>query len=272
VFSPYYFHARRRGPADPLEHCALNVAVHGPGVERWALTERRRRDVHVDSQSLSIGPSALTWNGDTLQFDIDEWTMPRPLRVRGRVRVHPVARSTHCELLDAAGRHRWRPLAPFARIEVDLVAPALRWQGSAYLDSNEGDEPLERAFSSWTWSRNNRRDGTTVFYDVERRDGTAHGVALRFDTHESAIACPAPPPAKLPRTRWRLERFARAAAGTTPRELERFVDAPFYARAMIATRLDGQAVDAVHETLSLDRFCNRWVQYMIPFRMPRRAM
>ena len=31
VFSPYYAWARRRGPADPLNHCALNVALYGTG-------------------------------------------------------------------------------------------------------------------------------------------------------------------------------------------------------------------------------------------------
>ena len=36
VFSPYYAWARRRGPADPQNHCALNVALYGPGGNRWA--------------------------------------------------------------------------------------------------------------------------------------------------------------------------------------------------------------------------------------------
>jgi carotenoid 1,2-hydratase len=29
-------------------------------------------------------------------------------------------------------------------------------------------------------------------------------------------------------------------------------------------------VTAVHESLSLDRFRSRWVQYLLPYRMPRR--
>ncbi len=28
VFSPYYALARRNGPADPLNHCAINVAIY----------------------------------------------------------------------------------------------------------------------------------------------------------------------------------------------------------------------------------------------------
>ncbi|MFX8883411.1 hypothetical protein ABTM86_19650, partial [Acinetobacter baumannii] len=42
VFSPYYALARRRGRGDPLNHCALNVAVYGNGTKHWAMTERRR--------------------------------------------------------------------------------------------------------------------------------------------------------------------------------------------------------------------------------------
>ncbi|MEP6836808.1 MAG: carotenoid 1,2-hydratase, partial [Bradyrhizobium sp.] len=31
VFSPYYAFARRKGPADPLNHCAINVAIYRKG-------------------------------------------------------------------------------------------------------------------------------------------------------------------------------------------------------------------------------------------------
>ncbi len=40
VFSPYYAWARRHGPADPANHCALNVALYGPRGKRWCMTER----------------------------------------------------------------------------------------------------------------------------------------------------------------------------------------------------------------------------------------
>jgi carotenoid 1,2-hydratase len=30
-------------------------------------------------------------------------------------------------------------------------------------------------------------------------------------------------------------------------------------------------VNAVHESLDLDRFSRRWVQLLLPFRLPRRA-
>ena len=38
VFSPYYARARRQAPTDPENHCAVNIAVYGPG-GRWAMKE-----------------------------------------------------------------------------------------------------------------------------------------------------------------------------------------------------------------------------------------
>jgi carotenoid 1,2-hydratase len=46
-------------------------------------------------------------------------------------------------------------------------------------------------------------------------------------------------------------------------------DAPFYARSVVASQLQGESVNAVHESLSLDRFRSGWVQVLLPFRMPR---
>ena len=83
-------------------------------------------------------------------MQIDEVTVPFPSRIRGSVRLHPIALVDNPMALDAEGHHRWRPIAPCARVEVSLTHPALRWSGSGYLDSNAGDEPLEDAFSGWT--------------------------------------------------------------------------------------------------------------------------
>ena len=46
-------------------------------------------------------------------------------------------------------------------------------------------------------------------------------------------------------------------------------DTPFYARSLLTTRLLGATVPAMHESLCLDRFAARWVQAILPFRMPR---
>ncbi|MBE7220467.1 MAG: hydratase, partial [Caulobacteraceae bacterium] len=48
------------------------------------------------------------------------------------------------------------------------------------------------------------------------------------------------------------------------------LDAPFYARSVIGTRLLGQDVEAIHESVSLDRFRNPIIQTFLPWRMPRR--
>jgi carotenoid 1,2-hydratase len=49
-------------------------------------------------------------------------------------------------------------------------------------------------------------------------------------------------------------------------------DAPFYSRSLLATHLAGSPGPAIHESLDLDRFRSRWVQCLLPFRMPRRIV
>ncbi|MFY0539121.1 hypothetical protein [Nannocystis pusilla] len=46
-------------------------------------------------------------------------------------------------------------------------------------------------------------------------------------------------------------------------------DTPFYARTQVATRVGEVPVRAVHESLSLSRFCSPLVQTMLPFRIRR---
>jgi carotenoid 1,2-hydratase len=38
---------------------------------------------------------------------------------------------------------------------------------------------------------------------------------------------------------------------------------------VLRSRLLGEDVTAVHESLSLDRFDTPWVQFMLPFKAPR---
>jgi carotenoid 1,2-hydratase len=269
VFSPYYAWARRRGPADPQSFCALNVALYGPGRKRWALTERRATSLTRDRTALTIGPSALHWDGAALTVRIDEVTVPFPSRLRGTVVVHPAALTGHTETLDAAGRHRWSPIAPVGRVQVAMDSPALRWSGSAYLDSNAGDRPLEDDFVRWDWSRADLHDGAALLYDVKRRDGSDLSLALRMDRAGTVRPFAPPPPAALPATGWRVRRGTRADAGFQPTVRQTLEDTPFYARSVLATRLLGQDAMAMHESLSLDRFRSPIVQMMLPFRMPR---
>jgi carotenoid 1,2-hydratase len=269
VFSPYYAWARRHtehGAADPLNHCALNVALYGRAGRRWAMTERGRDQVRRDARTLQIGPSALRWAGDTLSIEIDELAVPWPSRIRGIVRLHAPRRFDHP--VELAPRHRWCPIAPRARVEVELGA--LRWSGPGYLDSNQGDAPLEAAFRRWDWSRAQLSGGrSVVFYDIERVGAAALQLGLDFDADGTVGAIAPPPRTALPSTLWRVARGARADAGTDVRLLQTLTDAPFYARSLLNAQWLGERVTAMHESLSLTRFDSAWVQAMLPFRMPR---
>lgn len=273
VFSPYYAWARARSAAaDPANHCAVNVALYGPRGDRWAMTERGRAATRRAAQRLQIGPSAIVQQGDALVIHIDEITAPWPSRLRGVVRVACEPSEERSFALDAEARHRWHPIAPRARVEVEFEAPALRWAGSGYFDSNSGERPLEDDFVRWDWSRA-RLSGhrSVVLYDVIRRDGTALDLSLDFEPARGPREFVAPPPVALPASRWGIARGTRSDAGTTPRILRVLEDSPFYARSLVEAQLLGQPVVAMHESLSLDRFRAGWVQALLPFRMPRRG-
>ncbi len=269
VFSPYYALARWRGRGDPLNHCALNVAVYGERRKRWALTERGKGSLRRETSSLTIGPSSLHWDGTTLHIHIDEMSAPVPRRIQGVVRLRPQALSSRIFDLDAEGAHRWMPIAPCASIEVDLSEPGERWSGPAYLDMNAGDEPLEAAFSHWDWSRATGMGSTDVLYDITRKDGQSLSLATRFRASGPPEDLEPPPEAKLPRTLWGIPRRMRADAGHGASVRRTFEDTPFYARSLVQSHLIGQPVTAVHESLSLDRFATPWVRAVLPFRMPR---
>ncbi len=217
---------------------------------------------------LTIGPSTAIWDGSALAFTIDERSAPIPRRIRGRIDVRPEAINPRPFMLEAQGRHWWRPLAPRARVTVEFDSPAVRWSGEGYLDQNAGAEPLERGFSHWRWSRAATRDGAAILYDAMRRREGPVSLALSFDRRAYCEQREPPPVAALPRTRWGLARVTRADDGraSAVRSLE---DTPFYSRSLVTHALFGEPVESVHEDLSLDRFANPIVRLMLPFRMPR---
>ena len=275
VFSPYYLAARARGAGDPLNHCAINVALYGR-TKRWAMTERGRCAVSRSKQTFRAGPSALDWDGATLTIGIDEICMPIPHKLRGRVRVRPTGLTGEHFVLAKPGHHCWQPLAPLCRVEADFQNPALSWSGRGYFDRNWGAEPLEDGFRSWTWSRSEQPGATTIFYDVARRvepdEAPGAGLALRVGANGQITPMTAPPKAALPKTQlWRIPRETRSDAGSSASVLQTLEDTPFYARSIVANSIDGQPAKSFHEALSLDRFKSRIVQRMLPFRMPRRA-
>ncbi len=285
VFSPYYARARRRmaaggEPADPERHCALNVAIYrrgsGRGRDIWAFSEFVQAT--RDRARLQLGQSSIRWalddRGPHLCVEIDDRTalLRRPLV--GRVRLYPSALFGLRVALDRSERHRWLPIAPHARIEVELEQPALRFSGSGYHDVNEGDEGLEQAFSSWNWSRVELADDrSAILYDVIERDGSSRARGWSFSPRERTIATIPPeqlgPRVELPRTSWRVERSIRCDPDATPELVRTLEDTPFYSRNLVRTSLAGQRGVAMHESVSLDRFASSRVQFLLPFRIRR---
>ena len=234
------------------------------------MTERGRTALHRDATRLSIGPSALHWDGTHLTIDIAEVTAPLPSRLRGTVRVTPAAVTGRIFDLDQAGRHTWSPIAPISHVDVALTSPDLRWSGPGYLDTNSGTRPLEADFVHWDWCRAPMPDGAAILYNATRRHGGEQSLALRVGRDGSVQDVPPPPRVTLPATRWRIQRQTRAEPGQTIEVVQTLEDTPFYARSVLDTRLLGHRVTAMHESLSMDRFTAPWVQAMLPFRIPRR--
>ena len=268
VFSPYY---KRSGRGDPLNHSSLNVALYGP-THRWVMHERPSTDVRRDRSNLEIGNSAVRWDGNVLEIDIEERDTrlfnPIHRRVAGKVRVYPEALNPASFALDPAQNHIWHCMAPRARIEVEMEEPGLSWSGQGYFDHNRGREPLEKGFNVWHWSRAHMKRGAVVCYEGERGDGSVFASAIRFDAEAIPMEVDLPPIAPLPRSKWRVERSTRSEIGTASVR-RTWEDTPFYARSELASKLFGEEVVAVQESLDMRRFASPVVQFMLPFRMPR---
>jgi len=270
VFSPYYAWAGRR---DPLDHCALNVALYGDPGARWCMTERGRGAVERRPNVFRIGPSGLGWSEGALSVDIDEVAAPLPRRARGRITLTADGVGAASPLaLDPHGHHFWWPIAPSARITVEMARPRLSWNGHAYLDSNFGSRPLESDFAHWHWSRSALRSGTATLYGGQYRDGNRFDRALFFDRRDGPVEFSPPPAAPLSGlSLWGVPNRTRTDRGAPPHLLRRLEDAPFYTRALLSTQLLGERAVTVHESLSLERFSRSWVRLLLPFRMPRRG-
>ncbi|WP_246695078.1 carotenoid 1,2-hydratase [Methylobacterium sp. P1-11] len=265
MFSPYYAWSAEK---DPYAHCAMNVVLYGDR-GRFAMTERRAASLSRSADHIAVGPSAMHWDGTALTVRIDERGAPLPRRIRGTVRLEPRGFTAGPFHLDRSGRHRWWPMAPSSRVDVTFDQPDLRWNGSGYFDTNDGDEALEAAFSRWTWCRADLPDGAAILYDVQHRDGGGQNLSLRFSADGSRRDIRPPPAAALPATRvWRMPRETRSDGGRS-RVLATYEDTPFYTRSLLASTLGGEPVRAMHESVSLDRFRNPLVRLMLPFRIPR---
>lgn len=256
---------------------AINVALYGERGHRWSMTERGRNALERTEDSFRVGPSHMVWERDGLTLHVNERAVPHLSKIAGTIRVDTKALNPRSFQLDANGRHHWRPIAPLAHVSVDLASPFLSWTGNGYLDSNWGTEALEDGFERWDWARATQVQpgktsrNATILYDMNRRDGSKHALALRFGQDGKLEELTPPPRVVLPGTFWRVDRRTQADTtdGVTVRQT--LEDAPFYARSVLDSRLFGERVEAVHETLDLDRFRMPIVKLMLPFRMPRRA-
>lgn len=273
VFSPYYASSRRRGRSDPFNHCAVNAILYSDSGKRWAMTERSGDQLVSDADGISIGRSSMRWLDGKLVVEIDELSNPIPRRMRGRVVLSPGNMNHEVLSLHSNGRHNWWPVAPRATATVEFEMPDRRFSGSAYLDSNFGDEPLESGFRRWDWTRRERppADGvtTSLTYHVVQKDGHENTIALALADSGELVHQPAPLAQRLPASAWRVPRHTRSDLPIV--DVKTLEDTPFYARSLLRVG-DSDATDAIlmHESLSLERFRSRWVQWLLPFRMPRR--
>ncbi|WP_143033443.1 carotenoid 1,2-hydratase [Roseicitreum antarcticum] len=266
VFSPWYRWSGRRNPAD---HCCMNVVTYGPG-GRWTMTDRGAAALHTTGDTLRIGPSQMHWNGDALLIDFDEATLPHPGRLQGRITLTPAALTGVEAALTPQGTHIWRPFAPVSRIRVEIDRKGWSWEGHGYFDANFGTAALEDDFSYWTWGRFAARDGAHLFYDATRRDGSDLGLALHVDRDGTVTQRTAPPKAPLRRSGWLVRRETRADPGHPARQVKPMLDAPFYTRSVVETRLHGEVCTGVHEALDLDRFRSPLLKPMLAVKVPRR--
>lgn len=233
------------------------------------MTERHAGVVSRSRDTFMIGPSALSWDRNGLTITIDEFSFPIPGRIQGTVRLTPESITDRAFALDSDREHQWWPIAPRARIEVDMKIPDCHWVGTGYLDENFGASPLETAFERWDWCRATIGNEAVILYDIERRKGGRAALALLIDKNGEVGAIESPPTLSLPDTFiWRVPRKTQAEGGgaSVYRTLE---DTPFYARSEIATRLLGQDCIAMHESLALNRLRSPIVKSLLPYRMPR---
>lgn len=254
---------------DALGFCSLNVALYGKAKSAWTLHERAISASNRAHDGVAIGQSSMRWDGDRLCADICERTSPLGRPVRGTVVLRPELLSGLALQIDARGEHRWWPVAPLARIEVDLPEPGVRFVGHGYYDVNAGQVPLEAAFDTWSWSRARRGDTAFLTYDAVELQSARRSLAFKISASGEVQDLSPVWSTPLARTWFGLSPQARVDQGEPCRVVRRLEDGPFYARALVETRLDGQPVIAMHESLAAQRLRRGWVHWMVKHRMRR---
>ncbi len=258
---------------------AFNVALYGPDGHAWAMTERSQRHLHRGKSFLQIGRSSLRFDGSDFVIAFDEVFLPwpgqrwLPKRMRGEIRLAPSFLADQTYLLDVAGRHAWKPVAPCGRVTVSCDAMKDGgWSGDGYHDMNHGNRPLEEDFQGWDWARGTTADGRTVLlYDSVLASGDNRRSGLVY-TDRGAVSHSEPPARRLlKRGFWGVGGGVACDEGTTPELLGAYEDTPFYRRSLVETAIAGDRVVMMHETLDCRRLAMPLVKLMLPFRMPRRG-
>jgi len=262
---------KRSGRASPLDHAALNVVLYGPKA-RWTMTERPQHVVRPEASQLGIGPSSVRWVGDCLVIDIEEHDKRIGVPWQRTALQGRSASGPRCSMIN---RSRSTPPATIcgtasARVRgsrLRCANRALRWKGSAYLDSNRGNELLEKAFVSGIGPGAHLGRDVAVFYE---------GAAAMAPP--SPVRCALMPLGSRMKRSCRRSRLYRIPIGNERRTRadrgfatvrRTWEDVPFYTRSTVHARIYGEKVVATQGLLSLDRFCSPIVQIMLPFRMPR---
>jgi carotenoid 1,2-hydratase len=265
VFSPWYAWSGRKNPHN---HCCINVAMYGKGW-RWTMTERGEESLRQSKDQLKIGPSSFTWDKGKLIIDINEMSSPHLDRVIGKVTITPKVITSVEVNLTSDGSHIWRPFAPNADIHVEIEKKGWDWKGHGYFDANFGTRALEQDFSYWTWSRLPCTEGSIAFYDAIRRKEEPLSVSLKFHSNGRVEEINAPPEARLSRSLWAVKRRTRSDNGYQPTQVKHMLDAPFYTRSAIKTKIYGEETIGVHEALDLDRFSSPLLKPFLAVRVPR---
>ncbi|MCK6529800.1 hypothetical protein L6R50_20340 [Myxococcota bacterium] len=185
--------------------------------------------------------------------------------VRGRIRLIPEAPPNAPAVPLAAGApgHRWGVVASRGRVEVDFAAPRFALRCEGYHDSNDGDEPLERAVRRWAWARLSGRGEVRLACQVQDRAGAWSCRRVRIDdrgAREEEGMVASFDGAGLWGVRWPRTLDGAGAVGPA------WEDSPFYVRWPVA----GGGLAGVAEVVDLERFSHPLVRRMLRYRTRRR--
>lgn len=257
------------GPFSPGRRpCAVNFAVYPTEPTSrfrptWVLSEYDRAS--WSASALTIGTSSLESLPDgRLRVSMRERTAPWGReRVEATLELIPEVPPGPLVTLVDGLPHEWQPIAARAHATLSLGGDSpITVEGTGYLDSNRGEEPLGLRLHRWRWTRVHSEAATSIaftFGDAPSLEVIAgpSGVEHRHTAIEPWAN------AGDGLTGWAL-RIPRALGTnglglTAPRLLE---SSPFYARLLA----EGPGVYALSEVADFARFRSPAFRWMTHFR------